>query len=210
MRKLTLALALAPVLIGTPAVAATVPDPEGDFLPSFTGTPVPDLDVVSFTVNFDEAASSFFLQAVFAGAIDPSTPGFSVIGVDTGAGAIAPFGPIGNPNVTFDQVIVVQETGATNLAGIMATIDGAMFSLNVPLSFLPSTGADPINYGFNIWPREGLMVTGSSQISDFAPNNTLLRASVPEPATWLTMLLGFGLAGTALRFRRAWTLSQQT
>lgn len=28
---------------------------------------------------------------------------------------------------------------------------------------------------------------------------------VPEPATWLTMLLGFGFAGTALRFRRAKT-----
>jgi len=203
VRKLTLALALAPLVVGTPATAATVVDPVGDFLPSFTGTEVPDLDVTSFSVDFDPVASAFFLQAVFAGPIDPATPGFYVIGVDTGAGAIQPFSDIGQPNVTFDQVIVVQETGTTNLAGVLATISGDMFSVMVPLGLLPSTGADPINYGFNIWPREGTVLTGNEQISDFAPNNTLLRASVPEPVTWLMMLLGFGLAGGALRFRRA-------
>ena len=48
---------------------------------------------------------------------------------------------------------------------------------------------------------------GNSQITDFAPDNALLSTHgivhpVPEPATWLTMLLGFGLVGGALRFRR--------
>ena len=76
----------------------------------------------------------------------------------------------------------------------------------MPVSLLPSTGATPANYGFNIWPREGAVVTGNSQITDFAPNNALLSASgilpVPEPATWLSMILGFSLLGAAIRFRR--------
>jgi hypothetical protein len=199
MRKFRLA-ALALLISASPAATSIVSDPEGDFLPSFTGTPVPDLDVTSFSVDF--SGTDFLLQAAFAGAIDTSTDGFFVIGVNTGAGAFDPFNDIGNGDVTFDQVIVVQETGATNLSGITAAILGDMFSLSVPLSLLPSTGAPPGEYGFNIWPREGVGVTGNAQISDFAPDNALLQ-SVPEPGTWLTMLLGFGLAGAALRFRRA-------
>jgi hypothetical protein len=198
MHKLRLA-ALAFLVAASPAATSVVSDPEGDFLPSFTGTPVPDLDVTSFSVEFN--GTEFLLQAGFAGVIDASTPGFYVIGVNTGAGAIDPFDAIGNGNVTFDQVIVVQESGATNLTGIVATIAGDMFSLSVPLSLLPTTGAPPGEYGFNIWPREGTTVTGNAQISDFAPDNALLQ-SVPEPGTWLTMLLGFGLAGAALRFSR--------
>ena len=207
MRKFSLAAALLTLVVGTPAVASVDIDPEGDFLGSFTGTPTGDLDVTRFSVVFSSTSDAFLLEATFAGAIDPSTPGFYVIGVDTGAGAIAPFGGIGQPNVTFDQVIVVREDGTTNLGAIMAVIAGDMFSLTVPWELLPTTGAAPGDYGFNIWPREGLTVTGNDQISDFAPDNALLR-SVPEPATWLMMLLGFGLAGAALRFRRAKSLER--
>jgi hypothetical protein len=77
----------------------------------------------------------------------------------------------------------------------------------VPVSLLPSTGFAPQNYGFNIWPREGAVVTNNSQITDFAPNNALLAVTgvftpVPEPASWLMMILGFGVIGGVLRFRR--------
>lgn len=205
MSKLRLAvLALLPAIAGSPATASIVSDPVGDFIPSFTGTETPDLDVTSFSVVFNSSTSDFLLHAAFAGTIDPTTPGFYVIGVDTGAGAIAPFGGIGQPNVTFDQVIVVQQSGTGTVSGNALVVDlsGNMFSVTVPLAFLPSTGAAPGDYGFNIWPREGATVTGNDQISDFAPDNALLR-SVPEPATWLTMLLGFGVVGAALRFRRA-------
>jgi hypothetical protein len=33
-------------------------------------------------------------------------------------------------------------------------------------------------------------------------DNLTISAAVPEPATWLTMLVGFGLAGAALRRSR--------
>jgi hypothetical protein len=93
--------------------------------------------------------------------------------------------------------------GANSLTTLLT---GNQFIVTVPVSLLPSTGATPANYGFNIWPREGAVVTGNSQITDFAPNNALLSVNgliaVPEPASWLMMLLGFGLIGGVMRFRR--------
>ena len=211
LRKLRLAAALIPLMISSPALAATVFDATGDILPSFTGTGSPDLDVTSFSVQFNSVTNTFLLGASFAGAIDPSLAGFYVIGVDTGVGAIRPFGNIGEPNVVFDQVIVVQKTGSAVLSGnaLKATVVGNLFTLSVPSAFLPSTGFAPQDFGFNIWPREGSTVTGNNQITDFAPNNALLTPTgalltpaVPEPATWLTMILGFGLLGGAMRLRR--------
>jgi hypothetical protein len=211
LRKLRLAAALIPLMVSTPALAATVFDATGDIIPSFTGTGSPDLDVTSFSVQFNSLTNTFLLGASFAGPIDPSLPGFYVIGVDTGTGAIRPFGSIGEPNVVFNQVIVVQKDGSAVVSGnpLSATVVGNLFTLSVPLALLPSTGFAPGDFGFNIWPREGATVTGNNQITDFAPNNALLTANgalltpaVPEPSTWLTMIMGFSLLGAAMRLRR--------
>lgn len=209
MRRITTALALLPIVLCSPALSATVSDPTGDFLSSFVGIASPDLDVTSFSVALDPSATNFTLGAVLAGPINPALAGFYVIGVDTGAGAIRPFGAIGEPNVIFDRVIVVQKNGSATLGSnsLGVSIVGNQFIVTVPTALLPSTGATPANYGFNIWPRYGATVTNNSQISDFAPNNALLSVSgfigaVPEPSSWLTMLLGFGLIGASLRFRR--------
>lgn len=208
MKKLRFAAALLPIFLSAPAAASTVLDPVGDFLPSFTGTPSPDLDVTSFSVGLDPSATSFSLGAVLAGDINPALAGFYVIGVNTGSGAIHPFAGIGEPNVTFNQVVVVQKNGTATLGShsLAVLLSGNQFIVSVPLSLLPSTGATAANYGFNVWPRFGSTVTGNAQISDFAPDNALLSANgllaVPEPASWLTMLLGFGLIAGAMRFRR--------
>lgn len=209
MKILRLAAILLPFVVSTPVIASTVSDPVGDFIPSFTGTASPDLDLTSFSVTLDSSSTMVSLGAVLAGDIDPSLAGFYVIGVNTGSGAIHPFAAIGEPNVTFNQVIVVQKNGTATLGANALTtlLSGNQFIVSVPVSLLPSTGATAANYGFNIWPRFGSTVTGNAQISDFAPDNRLLSANgllpVPEPATWLMMLLGFGLLGGAMRFRRA-------
>ena len=191
-------------LAGT-AQATTVADPTGDFIPSYAGAHQADLDVTSFSVNFNSATNSFLLQATMAGTIDTSLPGFYAIGVNTGTGA-GPFAPIGAPNVLFNQVIAVQKNATANigpnaLAPGSVTVGGNALSLVVPLSLLPSTGFDPEHYGFNIWPRDGVH-TGLAAISDFAPNNATVAAAVPEPASWAMMLGGFGLIGGAMRRRR--------
>jgi hypothetical protein len=214
MKTIRLATTLLALIATSPAVASTVSDPVGDFLPSFTGTASPDLDVTSFSVSLDPAATTFALGAVLAGDIDPSLAGFYVIGVNTGSGAIHPFAAIGEPNVTFNQVIVVQKNGTATLGANSLTIllSGNQFIVDVPVSLLTSTGATPQNYGFNIWPRFGATVTGNAQISDFAPDNALLSANgllpVPEPASWLMMILGFGLIGGAMRIGRRRPVAQ--
>ena len=209
MRKLSLAIALLPVIVSSPAAAASVVDAANDIIPSFVGTATPDLDVTNFAVSLNPAQNVFTIGATLAGDINPANAGFYVIGVNTGHGAAAPFAAIGEPNVTFDQVIVVQKNGTATVGNnsLTVSIAGNEFIVTVPLALLPSTGATPQNYGFNLWPRAGSTVTGNSQITDFAPNNALLGVNgilpaVPEPASWAMMLLGFGAIGIAIRYRR--------
>jgi len=188
------------------AQATSIPDPTGDFLPSYTGPHQADLDVTSLSVSFNSMTNNFLIQSTVAGAINSALPGFYVIGVNTGTGVIAPFGSIGAGNVRFNQAITVQKDGtakigATSLAAGSVTIGGNALSLVVPLSLLPSTGWDAEHYAFNIWPRSGT-VGGLATISDFAPNNSDLSAA-PEPAVWAMMVGGFGLTGMAMRRRRS-------
>lgn len=81
---------------------------------------------------------------------------------------------------------------------------GVVFSLNPvgSVNFIPSNttfsrtvtlGAGDI-YGFTFNP-------GANANHDLTGFSFTVRDAVPEPATWLTMLLGFGVAGLALRRR---------
>jgi hypothetical protein len=202
MRNLLLAAGAVVALAAGPAHAVAVTDPTGDFLSSFIGDPAldTDLDVTAFSVTYDPLALMFNFSATMAGAINPSREGLYVIGANTGTGVIQPFADVGAPNVIFNQAIVVRKTGVAGVGAnpLTATIDGNSFSLAVPLALLPSTGFSPYNYGFNLWPRVAL--GNNNQISDFAPDNATI-APIPEPATWALMILGFGLAGAALRRR---------
>lgn len=202
MRKaLILALTMSALSLGA-AKASTISDPVGDFLPSFAGATAGDLDVTSFSVGYNGATQNFTLSATLGGPIDPAGPELYAIGVDTGTGPIAPFGSIGAPGVRFNQVIVVLKDGSAFVGAnpLSATINGAMFSVDVPLADLPSTGAQPDRYGFNLWPRDGLGL--NSQISDFAPDNSLLAVAVPEPGAWALMICGLAFVGLALRRSR--------
>jgi hypothetical protein len=205
MQKSYIALA-ALCLTTSPVSAATVFDAPNDFLGSYAGPTNGDLDVTSFSVDYNSGSDTFLLGAAFAGAINAALPGFYIIGVNTGTGTIAPFAGIGQPNVTFNQAIRVNKDGtgaigATPLAAGAVTIVGNLFTASVPASLLISTGAVPQNYGFNIWPRIGL--GQNDQISDFAPDNALLRVGVPEIGTWSMMVLGIGAIGVVIRRRRA-------
>jgi hypothetical protein len=138
-----------------------------------------------------------------AGAIDATLPGLYAIGVNTGTGPNS-FASIGLAGVRFNQVIVVQKAGTAAVSGNSlpagsVTIAGNLLSVLVPLSLLPTTGFDPESYGFNIWPRSG--APGNGAISDFSPDNATVAAAAPEPASWLMMIVGFGLLGFQMRRR---------
>jgi hypothetical protein len=199
MRNLIMIIGAALALGAGAAQAHTVLDPTGDFLPTYTGPRDADLDVTSFTVDYDPTTQNFMLSATFAGTIDPSENNVYVIGADTGTGTIHPFAALGEPNVVFNQVITLAQTGVATIAGhpsLTASISGNAFSLIVPLADLPTTGATPVNYGFNLWPE-----TATRAISDFAPQNANLSA-VPEPAAWAMMIAGLAMIGGLLRSRR--------
>ena len=136
------------------ANAATVTDAAGDFAPGYDGNAA-DLDVTSFSVNYDPFTQRFLIGATMAGVIDPATAGLYAIGVNTGTGAIAPFAGQGAPNVRFNQVVVVNKNGTASVGGnaLTATIVGNSFSIAVAQSLLPSTGFDVTRYSWNLWPR---------------------------------------------------------
>lgn len=205
MHRLLSALALAPIAIAAAspghAQTAMVTDPVGDFLPTYSGPHLADLDITSFSVSYDALAHLFTLGATFAGTIDASDGGNYIIGVNTGTGVNHPFGPLGAPNVIFNQALNIAPTGtgtigATPLDPGWIAIAGNILTVKVPLGLLPSTGFTPFQYGFNIWPRF------NNQIPDFAPDNAMLAVAVPEPASWGLLILGFGAVGGAMRYRR--------
>jgi hypothetical protein len=89
-RFITMGFAIVSVGIAGPAAAVTISDPAGDFLSSFSGTPAGDLDVTRFSANYDSGLSTFKLDWTLAGNVDPTVAGLYAVGVNTGAGAVAP------------------------------------------------------------------------------------------------------------------------
>lgn len=183
------------------AHAAVISDPVGDFLPSFTGAPTPDRDVVSASAEL--AGNTFTFSGTFNGAVGSTDGTVYVFGVNRGQGT-ARFGAIAS-NVLFDSVVVVTPGSPTVVRGLLAgegtttlapgatTVSGNSLSVAFADSLLPSVGFAAAQYTVNLWPRSGL--GDNSQIADFAPDNSNFGVTVPEPAS--LALLGFGMIGLA-------------
>jgi hypothetical protein len=198
---LTLATLAATLLGAQAASAATVFDATGDFAPGYTGAAA-DLDVTSFTVDYNRITNIFTLSATMAGVIDATTAGVYIIGVNTGTGAIAPFAGLGAGNVRFNQTVRVNKDGSGTVGStpLAATIAGNAFSVAVSGTLFASTGFAVQDYSWNLWPRTG--VGAGTLVTDFSPDNAMLAAAVPEPASWAMMLIGMGAVGITLRRRR--------
>jgi hypothetical protein len=215
LRTLVLAaLALAVTGFSAGAARAVVVDATGDFLSTYTGPHNGDVDVAAVNAIFNGDTVS--LMALLNGAIGTTPGGIYVWGVNRGAGTeglLAGTPPVG-AGVFFDAVVILRPDGTgqvttfndgglpptnTLLTAGAITVSGSTITGVIPLSALPSRGFAPADYLYNLWPRNGL--GSNTQIADFAPNASSFAAAVPEPATWATMLIGFGLIGFALRVR---------
>jgi hypothetical protein len=114
----------------------------------------------------------------------------------SGAGSVAYTDPNASPP-DFTYMFTLSGSGQTTYTGgqlaqfIGQNIDG-YFHFDAPGGFL-SAGGSTISYDL-----VSSTAKGSGKITYFYEP---LRGSVPEPATWATMMLGFGAVGTALRGR---------
>ena len=213
LRRLGL-IALASFSI-SPAYAGAIIDGANDFLPSFTVAPQnSDLDVISATGLYDAAAQQFTFSATLAGVLGQTPGALYVWGLDRGQGTqrFLNGSPSIGAGVFFDSVLVLRPNGTgvyndfinnttTSLAAGSVQLNGnTITGADLPLSLFPSTGFQPGEYTWNIWPRVGL--GQNNQISDFAPDAANVPVtSVPEPETYVMLLSGLGLIG-ALRARR--------
>lgn len=176
--------------------AATVTDPAGDFLASYTGVQAADVDIRSVDVRFD--GTSFILDAELGGDFGATPNSLLAWGINRGAGTarLASGTPPLGQDVLFDSLAVIFGTGsalrvlippmgppqATALLNAVE-IDGARVRATLALADYPSRGFDPDEYVFTLWSRVRLdpaRDSGNFEIADFGPS--LEARDVPEPA----------------------------
>jgi hypothetical protein len=165
--------------------ADEISDPVGDILPTYTGTSLPGMDVVSHGVTL--VGDRVFFYGRMAGPIAPTQEigGLYLYGVDRGKGTPRFLGPAAppviGPNVLWDSIVRINPngTGLFNnvIAGIITpidpddiVIDGNEFIASVPLSvMLPAATRPPCEWTYNLWPRNG--IGHNVQVSDLAPDD---------------------------------------
>ena len=209
--------AMGAALAAATSASATVVDPADDLLASYTGPVSGDVDILSGDVAFD--GTSFLLSATLASDIDAVPGQLYAWGIDRGAGTPRIDllrDPDIAPDIVFDAVLVMLPNGVLTVVTIPVAgaptfttviggtvVNGDTLSATIPLSLLFSTGFAPEDYTFGFWSRIRVDPTvdgTNNEIADFLLGSGTINARVvPEPATWLTMLLGFGVVGSVMR-----------
>lgn len=197
---------------------AGIVDAKGDYLATYGGPKLGDLDVLSASATYNLSTGFFTIGATMDGTIGSTPGGFYVWGVDRGKGT-ARFAANGITGVLFDMVVIINADGSGRVNDLVgglapfvfgagtAKISGDSFTLDLDDDRLPTQGLSFDKYTWNLWPRTttgGLV--GFAQITDFAPDNVnFATTAIPEPGSALLAGLGLSLlaVGGAARRRRA-------
>jgi hypothetical protein len=104
------------------------------------------------------------------------------------------------------RVVTIPLAGAPTINVIAGGTDvaGDTLSATVSLALLGSMGFAPEDFAFSLWSRTRVnpaLDGTNAEIADFLPSSMVAR-TVPEPATWLSMLMGFGVIGSVMRRSR--------
>ena len=201
-------LALVLLLVAVPARADEIPDTAGDFLGEYTGPHNDGLDVLGHEVTF--MGDRLVIFGRMAGPIAPTQAigGLYVIGVDRGRGTprFLAGTPVIGPNVLWDLIVRINPNGTglvnNQIAGVVTplnpadiSINGHEFTASVPVSLLmPAATRPPLEWTYNLWPRNGLVPGQNQNVSDLAPDDGNSPVQLPPepvvPAPFKGMLSG--------------------
>jgi hypothetical protein len=207
-------------MLTTPAAAQVILDDTADFLPTYAGAQNGDLDIALAAAMFD--GFDFGLISIQQDGVGLTPDASFVWGINRGAGSagLVAGSPSVGAGVLFDALVIFKANGSgsvitfgpggsvtTALAPAQSFENGFIVGNFVSTRLLPSTGFAFEDYQFNLWTRDA---GGNAHIADFALDGGTFgafdtRLAVPEPASWALMITGFGLAGGAIRRRRALT-----
>jgi hypothetical protein len=171
-----------------PAAGFRFTEAAGTFYKDYTGPQRPAISAIGADGAFSTSAQTIVVIAKMAGPVFTGGPNYYVWGFDRG-GASANAAPFPDePAVKFDAVLVVTADPAngTTLTGVINLLNGATpqpvspvlvaadtIQVTFPATMLPSTGAAPALYRWNLWPRSGLGGTPAAQIASFIPDNAM-------------------------------------
>ncbi|MEO5937405.1 MAG: PEPxxWA-CTERM sorting domain-containing protein [Sphingomonas sp.] len=177
-------------------------------LPSLPGSPAPQsASVVSFNTKGTGVSNALFLNAGKINGPYNSNPG-------EGGGIFQSFTTTGGV-ATFSADIAAfytRTSGASGLGLLSVLIDGVILDSHDfgdvtggPVTLRSTLGfTTNLSAGTHILSLQAtrLFAPGRGVDSQYFDNVSLDVVAVPEPATWAITLMGFGLMGASLRYRR--------
>ncbi len=152
--------------------------------------PDADFSAAPYTINFGDGAATYTFTDIYDPLADPLT----VAAVSTAGTA--------EVNSIFGQPIAFQlgtMVGATGYEfGPLPTATGMPFSIAEDSIGLEFSLSDGIHYGY--------VTTLGPEVIQYAYNTTpggFVTIGAPEPATWIMVIVGFGMLGAAARMKSA-------
>ena len=151
--------------------------------------PNADFSATPYTISFGGGAATYTFTDIYDPSIDPLT----VAAVSTGGSGLVD-SLLGQPSA-FSQGTVVGATGYDDFVPF-PTPTGIPYSIAEDSIGLKFTLADGTHYGF--------VTTLGSEVSLYGYNTTpgsFITVGVPEPATWMMLLIGLAAVGATAALR---------